>query len=48
METITDFFRHAGTRIKENLPGVIRNYPYSSIVLFAAGVFVDGMLRLIF
>ena len=45
---IKTWLSNAGTRIKENLPAVIRNYPYASIVLFASGVFVDGMLRFIF
>ena len=39
---------NAGTKIKENLPAVIRNYPYSSAILVLVGVFIDGVVRFIF
>ena len=35
---------NAWTKVKENLPGVVRNYPFSSAVLFIAGmVFLVGI-----
>ena len=42
------WLKNAATKIKENLPGVIRNYPYSSVALFVLGMMTDWALRFIF
>ena len=44
MNKLKIWLSNAGTKIKENLPGVIRNYPFASGVLFIAGiVFLIGV-----
>jgi len=48
MDKLKLWLSNAATAIKENLPAVIRNYPYSSAVLLLIGVFLDGMARYFF
>lgn len=38
MEKIKAFFTNAGAAVKRNLPGVVREFPYSAAVLVLAGV----------
>lgn len=35
------FFSTAKNKVRDNLPGVIRNFPYSSAVLLVVGIMVD-------
>jgi len=48
MDKIKAFFREAGTAIKENLPDVLRNTPYSAAALFFLGMITDWLLRFLF
>jgi len=48
MDGIKTFFREAGTAIKENLPDVLRDTPYSAAALFVLGAMTYWLLRFLF
>ncbi len=45
MGKIKEFFKKAWGAIKENLPGVTKDYPYSAAALFFGGMIVLWVIQ---
>lgn len=45
---IKTWFSNAWTKVKANVPAVVRNYPYASAALFFGGMMLMQLLAFIF